>query len=75
MCRICITEHGIVIGIDGGRFRTLTQSEEYYVPKEIVDGVAIYGKSHMTAPAIQFCLEKGILVSYFTQTGKYYECS
>lgn len=62
MCRVCVTEQGSVIGIDGGRFKITSQSnEDNFIPKELVDGIAIYGRSHLSACAIQYCLERGII--------------
>lgn len=73
MCRICVTENGSVIGTENGKIKiNYLEKETVLVPREIVEGIAIYGKSQMTASCIQFCLERGIPVSFFTQTGKYY---
>lgn len=73
MCHVCITENGSIVGIDGGHIRiTLPDDKIEMVPKELVQGIAIYGKSQLTARCIQYCLENEINVSFFSQYGKYY---
>lgn len=73
MSFVYVVEDGAVIGINAGTMtiKYLDDTVEN-IPKDTIQGVAIYGKSHMTAHCIQYCLENDIKVSYFSHSGTYY---
>ncbi len=73
MSHIFVTKHGNVIGIKQGRF-IITQKDgvERSIPRETVESITIFGNSNMTTPCIQFCLTKGIPVSFFSGKGHYF---
>ncbi len=72
MCFVYVSENGAMVGVTGGHL-TITHNDDSVekIPKNTVDGLSIFGKSSMTAAAIQFCLENGVPVSFLTQAGRY----
>ena len=69
---VYITSDGSVIGINGGHIRIkYSDNTEEFIPKETVDGISIFGKSHLTSACIQYCLENHIRVSYFSRSGRF----
>ena len=73
MSFIYVTANGATVGIDGGHIEVrYTDGRIDKFPKYVVEGISIFGKSQLTATCIQFCMENGIQVSFFTQAGRYY---
>ena len=73
MSLLYVTENGATLGINGGRVVvTYKNGEIEEIPKETVSGVALFGQSQVTTQLTKYFLEKGIRVSYFSSTGKYY---
>lgn len=73
MAHIYITGSGSTVGVNGGRLE-IHQKDGLLksVPRETVESIAIFGNSSLTPSCIQFVLEKGISVSYFSGKGKYF---
>ncbi len=75
MSFLYVVEPGSTVGIEGGKIKILHKNNEIvYVPKETVEGVAIFGNSQITTQATQYFLEKGLRVSFFSKHGSYYGC-
>lgn len=69
---VYVTEHGSTVGINGGNIIIRYKDKsEASLPKEMVEGIAVYSKSQITSQCLQFCFENNIKVSYFTSSGKY----
>lgn len=67
-----ITENGVSVGLDGGNMLlSFPDGRAESLPKEVVDSILIFGRSQLTTPAIQYCLNRGINVSFFSMTGQY----
>lgn len=73
MLQVYVTNNGSVVGIEGGRFK-ITQKDQLVktIPKESVESISIFGNSTITTPCMQYLLEHGISVSFFSSTGKYF---
>lgn len=68
-----VAEHGAKIGLNGGLIVvTYADAHQDTVPKETISGISIFGKSQLTTQLTQYCLEHGIRVSYFSQSGHFY---
>lgn len=73
MSFVYVTEHGTVLGIDGGNMVIKNvEGIEETVPKETIEGISFFAKAGMTTDCVRFCLERGINISYFNSYGKYY---
>ncbi len=73
MSFLYVTERGATINLSGGNLVVNVHDEKKEdIPKETVDAILIFGNSQLTTQAMQFCLNKGINVSFFSETGKYY---
>ena len=73
MSFIYVTANDATIGINGGHIevRYGDGSVEQF-PKYTVEGISLFGKTQITSACMQFCMENDILVSFFTQAGRYY---
>lgn len=73
MCFVYVSEHGATLGITGGHL-VIKHSDGSIdnIPKELVEGISIFGNSQMTAACIQYALERQIQISFFNKMGKYY---
>lgn len=68
-----IAEHGATLGISGGEIVvTYQDGRKDRMPKETITAISIFGRSQLTAPLVQYCLDKGIRVGYFSGTGRFY---
>jgi len=75
MSHIYITEHGTVLGINGGRFVIrYADGREEEIPKNLISGISVMAKASLTATCIQFCLTENIPVGFFSQAGSYFGC-
>ena len=73
MSFVYITEHGCTLGVDGGLLIIRhTDGSEEFIPKELVEGISIFGRSNMTNSCMKYCLENDIKVGFFNASGKYY---
>lgn len=73
MSHVYVMNNGSIIGIDGGKLK-ITQKDELIrtVPKETVESISVFGNSSLTTPCLQYLMETGIPVSFFSERGKYY---
>ena len=73
MSHIYVTSSKHKIGIEGGRI-TIKQEEELVrsIPKETVESITVMGRSSISTACIQFLLEHGIPVNYFSGKGTYF---
>ena len=68
-----VVENGTTISIEGGTIKVTKKDNEIFrMPKETVESIAIFGNSQMTTQCTEFCLKKGIVVSYYSRVGSYY---
>lgn len=75
MSFVYVAEGGSKIGIEGGSITVLQKSGEVVkIPKETVEGISIFGNSQLTTQCVQYCLRKGIRISFFSRVGSYYGC-
>lgn len=73
MSCLYITENGAKVGIEGGRFSVKCKNGmDRYIPKESVDSIIIFGNVNLTVPCLRECMERGISVSLFSTTGRYF---
>lgn len=73
MSLLYVIEDGAQIGIDGGVIKVIHKDKSITkVPKETVETINIYGNSQMSTQCIQFCLRRGISVTFFSKTGSYF---
>ena len=73
MSLLYVIEDGAQIGIDGGVIKIIRKDKSITkVPKETVEAINIYGNSQLSTQCIQFCLKRGISVTFFSKTGSYF---
>lgn len=73
MSHVYITSSGSKIGIEGGKMIVSNKDgSTYSIPKETVESISIFGNSHLSTSCVQFALQSGISVSYFSGKGKYF---
>lgn len=73
MSFVYVTEHGATLGTEGGCLTiSHTDKTKDSIPKELVEGISIFGKSQLSAALVQYCLERGIRVSFFSYNGSFY---
>ena len=73
MSHIYVTSSGATVGIKGGRIIVSNKDGSIHsIPKETVESISIFGNSHLSTPCIQFVLQSGISVSYFSGKGRYF---
>lgn len=73
MSFLYVIEQGSRLSIDGGHLKISYKNDMIRkIPKETIEAISIFGRSEITTPCIQFCLEKGIPISYFSNTAKYF---
>lgn len=75
MSFVYVAEDGSKIGLEGGTITVLQKNGEVVkIPKETVEGISIFGNSQVTTQCVQYCLRKGIRISFFSKVGFYYGC-
>ena len=68
-----IVEHGAVISFSENYIKvTLKNSDTRKVPVETVESISIFSKSQMTTQCTEECLRRGIPVSYYSKSGKFF---
>lgn len=73
MSCLYITENGAKVSVKGGHFIVeCKDGSERFVPKETLESMMIFGNVYLTVPCIKECMERGISVSMFSTTGKYF---
>ncbi len=73
MSCLYITENGARVSVEGGRFNVKCKDgTDRYIPKEAVDSIIIFGNVNLTVPCLRECMERGIAVSLFSTTGRYF---
>lgn len=73
MSLLYVAENGTTLGVNGGCFVLKhTDQHEEAIPKETISSICIFGKTQITTQCTEFCLKKGIRISYFSQSGSFY---
>lgn len=73
MSYLYINEHASEVSVKGGYFVVKKKSgEEYSIPKETLDNVAIFGNTLITPSAVKELLKRGIPVGWFSGRGEYF---
>ncbi len=68
-----ITEHGAVMGLDGGYFVVhYKDGLVRHIPKETLESVALFGNVTITSACTAELLKRDIPVSYFSPKGAYF---
>lgn len=68
-----ITDNAATIGIHENYVCVTEKKEEIRkVLLETLESISIFGKAQMTTQCVQSCLSRGIPVSYYSKTGKYF---
>lgn len=73
MSHIYVTSSSVQIGIEGGRI--IIKNKDGIIrsiPRETVESISIFGRTGLSTAAIQFLLEKGLPVNFFSSKGKYF---
>lgn len=75
MSYLYISEHGATIGIEGGNMVIKNkQGVEEKIPKNLIKGISMLGKSSLSPMCIQYCLDNNIMIGFYSQNGNYYGC-
>ena len=73
MSYLYVSEQGASISIKGGRVEVQHKDGILRsIPAETLESIQVFGKINITTPCIEFCLQKGITVTYYSTTGRYF---
>ena len=73
MSYLFVSEQGASIGIRGGRIEVKCKDEMLRsIPFETLETIQIFGHVNVTTQCLAACLEKGIILNYYSTTGRYY---
>ncbi len=73
MSYLYVNEQGAKIGVEGGYFMVYTTDGMVKkIPKETLEAVVIFGHVHMSSHFIGEVLKRGVKVSIFSTTGRYF---
>ena len=73
MSYLFVSEQGASIGIRGGRIEIKCKDEMLRsIPFETLETIQIFGHVNVTTQCLTACLEKGIILNYYSTTGRYY---
>ena len=73
MSYLYVNEQGAKIGVEGGYFMVYTTDGMVKkIPKETLEAVVIFGHVHMSSHSVGEVLRRGITVSIFSASGRYF---
>lgn len=73
MSYLYVNEDGVVVSIEENRCTAKYKDGMIkYMPIEALEGIVIMGRSQLTTYCMEQCLERGINVSFFSKSGRYF---
>ena len=68
-----VNDNHVNVGIEGNRcYAKYKDGMKKSIPIETLDGITIMGQAEVTSHCIQYCLTKGIPLSYYSKGGSYF---
>jgi CRISPR-associated protein Cas1 len=76
MSFLYVKDQGATINVDGGyfvvKYKNTGDDVIRKIPSETLEYIALFGNIQLTTEAIKKCLQKGIVVSFFSKIGVYF---
>lgn len=73
MCYLYVNENGVNVSVEGNQcIAKYPDGMKKFVPIESLESIIIMGHSQITTHCMEECIKRGINISYFSKSGRYF---